>query len=254
MVIPSGVLEGQVIVVAGSQGLIGRALTRGILDCGGNVIGLDTQPEEPSASDVDRYLELRCDVTIQADLETSISQGVGRFGRIDGGVFSAYPRAQNGFEDFENFTARGLSANLFSHLGSQLLFAQIMMNSTKEGKPLSIVFLGSIQGLGAPKFKHYEGLPMSSPIEYSVSKAGLTAAAKWLSARYGDLGHRFNVLSPGGIADRQPAKFAARYRQDTLTKGLLDPNDLSGTAVFLLSQQSQFLTGQNLVVDDGWSL
>lgn len=246
--------RGKTYVIAGAEGRIGKSLVKALLDNGANVIGLDKSFASTNPKSSESFIEARCDLLDPHAVQNAIKAGLQEFGRLDGGVFAAYPRTTKGFEDFENLSAEGLRENLLSHLGSHLLFAQSMLSSAEEEWPLSIVFLGSIQGVSAPKFRHYEGTTMSSPIEYTVAKTSLIGAARWLSARYGETGHRFNVLSPGGVVDAQPESFQENYRLSTLAKGLLDPTDLANPIIFLLSGHSSFITGQNLIVDDGWSL
>jgi NAD(P)-dependent dehydrogenase (short-subunit alcohol dehydrogenase family) len=247
-------LQGKTIVVGGSKGLIGNSIVEKILAAGGRVVGLDSAAKTTCAPARDCFVEFDCDLLRPEDLSDAVAAGVDRFGQIDGGVFAAYPRSARGFEDFGALTPGGLAENLLAHLGSQLLFAQVIAGSPERKNPTSVVFLGSIQGVAAPKFDHYEGTAMSSPIEYTVAKTSLIGAARWLSARLGDKGHRFNVLSPGGVLDKQPVAFQERYKASTLTRGLLDPSEVTSPIIFLLSDQSKFITGQNLVVDDGWSL
>jgi NAD(P)-dependent dehydrogenase (short-subunit alcohol dehydrogenase family) len=65
---------------------------------------------------------------------------------------------------------------------------------------------------------------------------------------------RVNCLSPGGIFDNQNEKFLSKYNDKCLNKGMLDANDLTGTLLFLISDQSKYINGQNLIVDDGFTL
>ena len=65
---------------------------------------------------------------------------------------------------------------------------------------------------------------------------------------------RFNSISPGGIFDHQPSSFIERYSAECIDKGMLDPEDIAGTLIFLLSDLSRYINGQNIIVDDGFSL
>jgi NAD(P)-dependent dehydrogenase (short-subunit alcohol dehydrogenase family) len=65
---------------------------------------------------------------------------------------------------------------------------------------------------------------------------------------------RVNSISPGGILDNQPEIFLQKYRSFCLNKGMLDPPDITGLVVFLLSGESEFINGQNITLDDGYSL
>jgi enoyl-[acyl-carrier-protein] reductase (NADH) len=65
---------------------------------------------------------------------------------------------------------------------------------------------------------------------------------------------RVNAISPGGILDSQPEEFLKKYNQECSSKGMLDAKDLNGVLIFLLSDMSSYINGQNHVVDDGFSL
>ena len=65
---------------------------------------------------------------------------------------------------------------------------------------------------------------------------------------------RVNTLSPGGIFDDQPKPFLEKYKDNCLNKGMLDKSDLKGTLIYLLSDMSKYVNGQNIVIDDGFSL
>ena len=95
---------------------------------------------------------------------------------------------------------------------------------------------------------------MSSPIEYSAIKAGIISITKWLAKYSFNLGLRVNCISPGGIKDNQNEIFLDKYRQDCSNTGMLSAHHVSGTVIFLLSEYSCAINGQNIIVDDGWSL
>jgi NAD(P)-dependent dehydrogenase (short-subunit alcohol dehydrogenase family) len=118
----------------------------------------------------------------------------------------------------------------------------------------NLINISSIQGIQAPKFEHYEGTNLSSPIEYSAIKSGVISITKYLAKLYKKRNIRVNCISPGGILDGQPESFLRNYEESCNSKGMLDSKDLVGSLMFLLSDQSQFMTGQNIVIDDGWSL
>jgi len=95
---------------------------------------------------------------------------------------------------------------------------------------------------------------MSSPIEYSAVKAATISYSKYLAKYYIKNNIRINTVSPGGIVDDQPMLFQKRYKSDCGSKGLLEGKDISSTIIFLLSENSKYINGQNIIVDDGWSL
>ena len=61
-------------------------------------------------------------------------------------------------------------------------------------------------------------------------------------------------MSPGGVINNQPTSFLEKYRSDCTNIGMLTPDHVSKSILFLLSPESFAINGHNLIVDDGWSL
>ena len=95
---------------------------------------------------------------------------------------------------------------------------------------------------------------MGSPIEYSAIKSGIISMTKYLAKYYKYKNLRFNCISPGGIKDNQHKLFIKRYKASCSNKGLLEPEDLFSLVFFLLSNKSQYINGQNIIVDGGYSI
>ena len=135
-----------------------------------------------------------------------------------------------------------------------MIFSQVILKFFLKQKYGNLIHISSIQGVSSPKFEHYVGTNMISPIEYSAIKAGLISITKYLAKYYRDKNIRVNCISPGGIKDNQNQIFIRNYRESCNIKGMLDPEDINGLALFLISDYSLYINGQNLLVDDGWSL
>ena len=118
----------------------------------------------------------------------------------------------------------------------------------------NLIHISSIQGISAPKFEHYIDTDMVSPIEYSAIKSGIISISRYLAKYYKHSNIRSNCISPGGILDNQPDEFLLNYNSECSSKGMLDSEDLCGSLLFLLSEESKYINGQNIIVDDGWSL
>jgi NAD(P)-dependent dehydrogenase (short-subunit alcohol dehydrogenase family) len=106
----------------------------------------------------------------------------------------------------------------------------------------------------APRFEVYENTAMTMPVEYAVVKSALLHLTRYMAKYYKGQNIRVNAISPGGILDRQPEQFVARYNASCMSKGMLEKGDLVGTLLYLLSDQSRFVTGQNIIIDDGFTL
>ena len=95
---------------------------------------------------------------------------------------------------------------------------------------------------------------MTSPIEYAAIKAGIISITRWLAKYYSNQSIRVNCVSPGGIIDNQPEQFISRYRESCTNFGMLKSEQVSSAIIFLLSPEGEAINGQNLVIDDGWSI
>jgi NAD(P)-dependent dehydrogenase (short-subunit alcohol dehydrogenase family) len=108
----------------------------------------------------------------------------------------------------------------------------------------------------APRFDVYAGTSMTMPVEYAAIKAGLEHMTRYVNAYM--KGHcaqfRANCVSPGGILAGQDQQFLNRYGEHCLAKGMLDSKDITGTIMFLLSDNARHVVGQNIIVDDGFSI
>ena len=118
----------------------------------------------------------------------------------------------------------------------------------------NIVNLASIYGTLAPRFEVYDGTQMTTPVEYAAIKSAVIQLTRYFAQYFKSDSVRCNALSPSGILDKQPESFLKKYNAHCGTKGMLDPQDITGTLVFLLSDSSRYMTGQNLIIDDGFCL
>lgn len=251
-------IQGKVVLITGAAGRLGSVIAQGIISEGGRVILVDLNEIglEKTAAELNTQgcLPIVADAGLPGSIDLCIAAGKERFGQIDAAIHSAYPRSALWGERFENVQKEHLDEDLSNQLGGAILFSQRILEFFKEQGGGNLIHISSIMGLATPKFENYVGTEMTSPIEYTAIKAALIAMTKYLAKYYKGKNIRVNCISPGGILDQQPEVFLERYRSWCNHKGMLDPVDLVATALFLLSEQSRYLTGQNIIVDDGWSL
>lgn len=246
-----------IVMVTGAAGRIGSSITRGVVSQGASVICVDLNIgalEKITSSLGEKCYAIHADTSIPQEIDRCIQDGLKRFGCIDAAIHSAYPRSAGWGAKFENIQQNHLNEDLSSQLGGAILFSQRILELFKNQGHGNLIHISSIMGVVTPKFENYVGTEMTSPLEYTAIKAALIAVTKYLAKYYRGNNIRINCISPGGILDQQPEDFLNKYRNCCNTKGMLNAEDLVGTALYLLSDQSRYLTGQNLIVDDGWSL
>jgi NAD(P)-dependent dehydrogenase (short-subunit alcohol dehydrogenase family) len=255
-------IEGKVIVVTGGAGLLGSVLAKAITVAGGIVMIADIDIQRARILVERLNIEIgkpiasftKMNITVVEDIHTCISETIRQFGRIDGLVNSAYPtNALYGIK-VEDVTYESFCDNVTMHLGGYFLVSQQFSIYFKKAGGGSIVTISSIYGIMAPRFEVYNGTEMTMPVEYAPVKAGLLHLMRYLAKYFKGTNIRFNSISPGGIYSGQPDSFVQKYNNYCLNKGMLDGIDIAGTLIFLLSDESKFVNGQNIIVDDGYSL
>ena len=254
-------LLNKVVVVTGGAGLLGRAFVRSIAEHGGIAVVADRDAEAASrvANEVSASYP-KCaeaellDIVDKGSVRALINRLQKRHGRIDALVNNAYPRNGNYGRKLEDVTYEDFCENVDMHLGGYFLVAQQFSMFFREHGGGNIVNMSSIYGAVTPRFEVYAGTPSTMPVEYAAIKSAVIQLTRYFAQYFKGHGIRVNCLSPGGILDAQPKSFLQQYNAHCSTKGMLDPRDVAGAMVFLLSDASKYVNGQNIIVDDGYSL
>lgn len=250
-------LKNKVIVVTGGAGAIGQCFVRGVSDRGGIAIVADINLDAAkllSEDCVGQAEAAHLDITSKDSVEALIADLLQRHGRIDALVNNAYPRNKNYGKKLEDVTYVDFCENVNMHLGGYFLVTQQFCLAFKQQGYGNVINMSSIYGSMAPRFEVYDGTPMTMPVEYAAIKSAIEHLTRYFAQYFKGTGIRVNSLSPGGILAGQPADFLAAYNKHCATKGMLDADDVLGALMFLLSDDSAFMNGQNLIVDDGFSL
>ena len=254
-------LKNRVVVITGGAGLLGKVFSRAVALQGGRPIVADIRIE--AAKNVacqinnelgsERVFALEIDITSKRSLQMATQELQAKFGQIDALVNNAYPRNKNYGRKFEDVEYADFCENVNENLGGYFLASQQFALFFKKQGHGNIVTISSIYGVIAPRFEIYEDTQMTMPVEYAAIKSALIHLNAYMLKYFRGSGIRFNCLSPGGVFDSQPEPFLKKYATYSQSKGLLDPVDICGTLIFLLSDQSRYINGQNIIVDDGWS-
>ncbi len=248
------------LIIFGANGLIGKALVADLLKKGCNVIAADLNNKMLNNLKQDfespkNLIIKKCDILKKDEICNVFKLCEKKFGKPDGCVNCTYPKNKNFGKDFFNIRIKDFISNLELHLGGYfLLMQQSAKYSLKENKAFSLVQFSSIYGVISPKFDIYKNTNMTSSADYAAIKSSIIHLTKYLTSYTKGSKFRVNCISPGGIKDNQLKSFTKEYNKISRKKGLLDANDLSGTVYYLLSKESEFVCGQNIVVDDAFSI
>tara|TARA_B110000503_G_scaffold137139_1_gene220822 strand:- start:1198 stop:1941 length:744 start_codon:yes stop_codon:yes gene_type:complete len=241
-------LENKIILVTGGAGLIGKAIVEDINKKGGTAVNADVVF---SKTDLDRNC-LRMDVTDEKSMLDGIQLVKKHYGKIDGLVNNAYPRTKDFGNEFEKIDLESWNKNLHYQLSSTFFCIQKTIPFLKETKG-SIVNLGSIYGVVGNDLTIYENTDINPVAPYSAIKGGIINFSRYLASYYGAEGIRVNVVSPGGIFNNQDPIFVKNYEHKVPMKRMGSPDDIAPAVSFLLSNEAKYITGQNLIVDGGWT-
>ena len=225
------------VLITGASGLLGKAIHN----------ELSSYHEVISTDVVNGYLKL--DVTNETEVENFFQKN-----EFEAVIHCAYPHLQNWGAKFEDVTYQDFCSNLALQLGGAFNIIKHSCLKFEKYNGGSVVMLGSVSGSMSPRFDTYEGLPMTTPVAYTCIKSALVSLVKYTVKYYAGKNIRVNCVSPSGIQDGQHQVFLERYRSYCLDKGMLDACDIVGAVNFLISEDSRYINGQNLIVDDGFTL
>lgn len=258
-----GSLVGRAALVTGGAGHIGRACAEALLEAGADVILLDRDPRalEKVRLELDQPGSGRCHV-LCAELEDttvvgSLPDKVGELnGRLDILVNNAAFTGASGLSGwaapFAEQSGEAWRRAMEVNLTVPFLLAQAFARQLEASGSGVIVNVGSIYGVCGPDWSLYGDTGMANPAAYAASKGGLLQLTRWLATTLAPR-VRVNAISPGGVERGQPEAFRERYEARTPLARMAVEEDFKGAVWFLCSDLSAYVTGQNLIVDGGWT-
>lgn len=256
-------LRGRAAIVTGGAGHIGSAIADALAELGANVaiVDLDGTKAERVASSLcaARNVDARAfpvDLEDEEALRGIPGRVVDALGRLDVLVNCAALVGTSGLRGWavpirEQSVAswrRALEVNLTA----PFVLAQAAADALTASGHGSIINVLSIYGLVGPDERLYEGTPLGNPAAYGASKAGLMQLTRHLSTTLAPA-VRVNAITPGGVERGQAEAFRERYVARTPLGRMATEEDFKGAAAFLASDASGYVTGQNVVVDGGWT-
>lgn len=251
---------GKVIVVTGGYGHLGSAICASLIQSGAIVYVAARNKdkfksvfkEELKTSEQQLYF-LKCDINSTESITKAFRDLMNLEGRLDGLINNAFgSRGQSPYkmsrEDF-NYTLDGSLGSVFDVIKLAIPFL---------GEGACIVNVSSMYGIVAPDFDAYQDSPeFLNPPHYGAAKAGVIQLSKYYSSLLGEQGIRVNTVSPGPFPSNQVQKnelFISQLKKRTLLGRIGMPEELAGIFTFLMSDAAKFITGQNFIIDGGWTV
>lgn len=256
-------LASRTILITGADGLLGRNFATRFAEHGSTVVLVDINDaiEDFSSQLLAKDYKVYC---VKSDISKKESwYNINEFLKdknlfCDVLINNACTKSENFFEAFEDFSVDDWQQVMAVNVTAPMLACQVIGKEMAKNNRGSIINISSIYGLVAPDQSIYEGSEylgrsINTPAVYSVSKAAILGLTKYLATYWGKNKIRVNAIIPGGVYSGQNETFTNKYIAKVPLMRMAQPEDIVGAALYLASDMSSYVTGQNLVVDGGWS-
>ncbi|MBM7094953.1 MULTISPECIES: SDR family oxidoreductase [Alteribacter] len=259
-------LKGKTALITGALGILGKRFCEGMAESGANVVVVDV--EEDSCTAFAKYLSrlyktdclgIGCDITSPDQVDKMVNKVINKYSEIDILHNNAATKTQNlkeyftSFEEYKLGTWREVMA---VNVEGMYLTAQKVGSQMLKQQRGVIIQTSSIYGIKGVDNRIYAGskylgMEINTPAVYAASKAAVWGLTQYLATYWADKGIRVNMLSPGGIESGQNETFIRKYSHRVPMARMGQPDELVGALLFLASEASSYITGQNIVVDGG---
>jgi NAD(P)-dependent dehydrogenase (short-subunit alcohol dehydrogenase family) len=264
-------LTGQVAVVTGGAGRLGREYAQTLSQAGARVAVFDLPESVRAVRDEFGSKGIAAqtvDIVNRDEVDAGMRDVVSRLGPptilVNNAGLGSSPvgaALENG--PFEDYPEAAWDTMIDSHLKGAFLVSQAFLRAYRaESRPDkwgSIINVSSTYGVVTPdqsiyEYRRRDGVPYYKPVGYSAAKSGVLNLTRWLAEYCAPIGVRVNTLVPGGVReDGHNPEFVAAYEKRTPLGRMARPEDYNGAVLFLASRASAYMTGATLVVDGGWT-
>ena len=269
-------LKNKIVLVLGGRGYLGRGFCQALCEQNALVISADLPMESKAASssafsevytNIEQY---DVDVTDKKSVVRLVSLILKKYGRIDTLIYSVTAKPHDFYLPFTECSLEGWQSVIRSELDGLFLVTQEVGRSMEEKEDGNIIFISSIYGVVGNDQRLYKGSnldelysdnkggkkynqPYSHSV-YPVVKGGVISLTRYLAAYWGEKNIRVNCISPGGIYhEGENETFVKKYSEKVPLGRKADVKEVASAVVFLAADESSYITGQNIIVDGGWT-
>lgn len=249
------------IIITGGTGFIGAHLCQQLINDGHKIICLSRSEEKINIlkenlknTTLDNFFSYIFDINNEEEIKKYVAKIKEEHHEINALINNAFKTCEEGnfyLVDKKQWLD-ALEVNTVTPFLLSRAFEKIM---PKYG---SIINIGSIYGVTSTNLSIYEEKDdkLGNNTVYGVSKAGLIHLTKYLATAFGEKQIRVNCVSYGGVRNLQRVdeNFIERYSEKIPMKRMAELEDVDGIISFLISDKSRYITGENILVDGGWSL
>lgn len=262
-------LQGKNAIVTGGAGILGSHFCMGLADAGANVAIVDINEvraieiaEEIMRKYNVKAIAIKCDLTSENSVKLMVEKVVATFGEINILHNNAAGKSSDlnqFFAPLEEYSLAQWKEIMSTNIDSMFLVAKYVGKvMTTQAKGGSIIQTASIYGVMGPDNRIYEGSyymdrEINTPAVYAASKGGVVALTKYLATYWAKDGIRVNTITPGGTESGQNEIFKERYSNRIPLGRMAQPEEIVGALIYLASDASSYVTGQNILVDGGLS-
>lgn len=252
-------LRGKVVLITGATGHLGAAMAAALAEAGASVVVSSRRIEDAraAAAGLPRQGEVghhgvAMDHTVEASVEAGFAAAVAAAGRVDVVVNNGHEPLAS---DWRSVTAEEFNRHLRNATGYFLLARALRDHVVARRAGGNVIMVGSMYGVVGSYPDAYAGTSApASPVAYHALKGGIVQMTRHLAVYWARDGVRVNCLSPGPFPrDSAPAELVERLRGKSPLGRMGRPEELKGPLVFLASDASSYMTGQNLIIDGGWT-
>jgi len=251
-------LDGKVAVVTAGYSHLGKAFTEALAEAGATVVvaGRKKEKFDELFSEWKNVFFETIDIMDTESIKACYANVFEKFGAIDILVNNA--TTLKGSRFFEEITDEDWKFSMDGVAGSVFRTIKEVVPYMEE-RGGSIVNIASMYGFIAPDFRMYEGdyIHQFNPIHYGAGKAAVIQMTKYLAEYLLKYNIRVNAISPGTFpskATQQFPEFVKKLADHNPMNRIGKPDDLKGAVVFLASDASSYIIGQNIQVDGGWNI
>jgi NAD(P)-dependent dehydrogenase (short-subunit alcohol dehydrogenase family) len=251
-------LSGRTALLTGASGHLGRSMANALAEAGARVIVASRDAKtgakvatELAGPECGQHFPVVIDHMDERSTNAGFDKVVRKAKKVDVLVCNGHESLG---KDLRSVTGAEFSRQLQNATGYFLLVRKFHDQIVRQKSHGSVIMIGSMYGVVGSYPETYEGIGPANPVAYQALKGGIIQMVRHLAVYWAKDGIRVNCLSPGPFPSKnaKPA-LVRRLKNHSPMHRIGQPHELKGALIFLASDASSYVTGQNLLVDGGWT-